>query len=155
SNKAKSKEYKDSNPIDIYHRFLYPHSDFIAEMLNKLKKEINQSRFQHHIDPVESALKLLDKYNQGINVTEIYIDAIYRTARGHYELYGIIVNIESTGFPIAYLVLKTKKAKNTCTSTGKHEFLKSFLIAIKECSIEPNFVFTNKDFVKINMITNV
>lgn len=84
------------------------------------------------------------------------MDATYRTARGRYELYGIVVDVEGAGFPIAYIVIDTTKVENMNTSTGRRrEILEQFLMAIKESGVKPDFVFTDKDFGEINAVTNV
>ncbi|CAG8835319.1 2316_t:CDS:1, partial [Racocetra persica] len=45
------------------------------------------------------------KNNQSI--TEVHCDAIYKTAKGRFELYGLIANFEGSGYPLAYLILDT------------------------------------------------
>ncbi|KAF0531203.1 ATP-dependent DNA helicase pif1 [Gigaspora margarita] len=146
----------------------------------------NQKLFQRSNDHIESACKLLSEHecdgfqpcleirdsdttgisfitplleeikNHDISISEIYLDATYKTARGRYELYGIIADVEGTGFLIAYLVLDTTRAMDTSTSTGKCcKILECFLETIKAHDINPEFVFTDKDFAEINAATNV
>ncbi|CAG8655579.1 624_t:CDS:1, partial [Scutellospora calospora] len=40
-------------------------------------------------------------------ITEVYCDAIYKTAKGRFELYRLISNFEDSGYPLAYLILDT------------------------------------------------
>ncbi|CAG8692859.1 5835_t:CDS:2, partial [Ambispora gerdemannii] len=51
-------------------------------------------------------------------LSSIHCDATYKTTKGHFELYGIIGNIESAGFPVAYLILNTTKVPNNEEQTG-------------------------------------
>ncbi|CAG8603857.1 11442_t:CDS:2, partial [Scutellospora calospora] len=44
------------------------------------------------------------------NVTKVHCDAIYKTAKGQFELYGLVRNVEGAGFPLAYLILDISKA---------------------------------------------
>ena len=101
-------------------------------------------------------LLLKDINDRNINVSKIYVDATYKIARERYELYSIIVDVEATGFPIAYHIIDTTKAVNSNTSTGTcSRILESFFGNIKSYNIHLLFAFTNKDFAEINAISNV
>ncbi|CAG8684963.1 3181_t:CDS:1, partial [Ambispora gerdemannii] len=95
-------------------------SKYSSKCIYFWKSIAGRKLFQCYDDHVESACKLLNEYdshgfhlyldikdsettaigfttpllneikNYGINITEIYLDATYKTARGHYELYGVI-----------------------------------------------------------------
>ncbi|CAG8660191.1 2192_t:CDS:1, partial [Ambispora gerdemannii] len=51
-------------------------------------------------------------------LSSVHCDATYKTAKGRFELYGIIGNVEGAGFPVAYLILNTTKAPNNDEQTG-------------------------------------
>lgn len=130
----------------------------------KLLSEYKGSDFQYCLeikDPDTTAIEFIMPLlkaikNCNISINEIYFNATYKTARGHFELYGIIADVDGSGFPIAYLIFDTTKVSDTSTSTGKHrKVLKSFLETIKVSNINPDFVFTDKDFAKINAVTSV
>ncbi|CAG8677863.1 11632_t:CDS:2, partial [Scutellospora calospora] len=94
--------------------------------------------------------------NLNICITEIYIDATYKTTRSHYELYSIIADVDGAGYPITYLIIDTTKAKDTDPSTGKRRIiLEKFLVALKSHNINPQFVFTDKNFVEISAASNI
>ncbi|CAG8474188.1 6153_t:CDS:2 [Scutellospora calospora] len=147
--------------VNIYHGSLYLCSDLCTEMSNELQKEI---KAYSHLTTIELKIiydtkvlisqnillsisttgkikesdttaisfitPLLEEIkNRNIRISEIYLDATYKTARRCYELYDIIADVEGTSFPIAYLVLDTTKVTDT------------------------NFVFTGKDFAKINAVS--
>ncbi|KAF0468863.1 ATP-dependent DNA helicase pif1 [Gigaspora margarita] len=150
------------------------------------KSIANQELFQRHDNHIESACKLLSEHescgfqwcleindsdtiaigfitpllkeikNCNISISEIYLDVTYKTARGCYELYGVIADVEGTGFPIAYLILDTTKVIDTNTGTEKRrKVLECFLESVKSHDINLDFVFTDKDFAEINAATKV
>ncbi|KAF0402096.1 ATP-dependent DNA helicase pif1 [Gigaspora margarita] len=43
------------------------------------------------------------------SIFEVHCDATYKTAKGRFELYGIICCFEGAGYPLAYLILDTTK----------------------------------------------
>ncbi|KAF0511656.1 ATP-dependent DNA helicase pif1 [Gigaspora margarita] len=150
----------------------------IANLIIAEIEGVNQKLFQHSNNHIESACKLLSKHecdsfqpclekrnsdttaisfitplleeikNHNISISKIYLNTTYKISRGHNELYG-------TGFLIAYFVLDTTRAMDISTSTGKcRKILEGFLETIKACDINPEFVFTDKDFAEINATTN-
>ena len=53
------------------------------------------------------------KYAQQIE--EAHVDATYKTAKGRFELYGVVGEIDGSGFPLAYCLMDTSK------NTGSNE----------------------------------
>ncbi|CAG8554037.1 4286_t:CDS:1, partial [Scutellospora calospora] len=148
----------------IANKYQYQRYDDLFLSSCKLLKEYESQDFYKflEIQDIESTsiaftTPLLKNINdQNIKVTEAYIDITYKTACGRYELYSIIVYIKGAGFLIAYIFMDTTKSVNSSTSTEKcSQILESFLEHIKSYNIHPLFAFTNKDFAKINAISNV
>ncbi|CAG8543073.1 4894_t:CDS:2 [Ambispora gerdemannii] len=77
-------------------------------------------------------------------LSSVHCDATYKTARGCFELYGIISNVEGAGFPIAYLALNTTKAQDIEEQTG--EKLKSRK-RIYRNQYQPNDAVVEFDFI--------
>ncbi|CAG8482330.1 10738_t:CDS:2, partial [Scutellospora calospora] len=136
----------DISVVDIYHEILHLHSDLCSEMPIKLREEIESTA-------IAFTTSLLNEIsNHNINISEIYVDITYRTARGRYELYCIIADVDRTEFPIAYLVLDiTRKIESNIDKRSK--ILKKFFEAVKAYNINSQFVFTDKDFAEINATT--
>ncbi|CAG8495608.1 11060_t:CDS:2 [Scutellospora calospora] len=160
------KAHSHLTAIELKNHFqkLFQRYDNHIESACKLLSEYECHSFQHCLEIKDSdataigfIMPLLEKIkNFNISINEIYFDATYKTARGRYELYGTIADVEGTGFPIAYLILDTTKVSNTSTSTGKRrKIIELFLATIKTRNINPDFVFTDKDFAEINAATNV
>jgi hypothetical protein len=80
------------------------------------------------------------------DVKEIHIDATYKTAKGRFELYGIIGEKYGTGFALGYLILDVVGELESTKTMILTEFLSKF----KELKLEPEYIFTDKDFAEIN-----
>jgi len=50
------------------------------------------------------------------NIEEVHVDATYKTAKG---LYGVVGEIDGSGFPLAYCLMDTSK------NTGNNESVRS------------------------------
>jgi hypothetical protein len=82
------------------------------------------------------------------HVEEYFIDATYNTNQEGYELYAVLAGVRGSGFPIAYLLLKTVKGVQYLKSSA----IKAFLLALKERGLNPTYFFTDKDMAQIRAI---
>ncbi|KAF0356993.1 ATP-dependent DNA helicase pif1 [Gigaspora margarita] len=87
--------------------------------------------------------------------TEIHCDATYRTAKGRFELYGIVGNVEGTGFPVAYLILDTTKSNNLNQEGLRTEALIGFFCALRDRGLNPIVSENNEDYTINNPINNI
>ncbi|GBC01685.1 hypothetical protein RclHR1_00430002 [Rhizophagus clarus] len=137
-----------------------------------------RSIYQYEDDPIKSAIALLDKeyqskecmllmtkststltaigfstsfLNKLKNIKEIHIDATYKTAKGRFELYGIIGEKYRTGFALGYLILDVVDELESTKTMILSEFLSKF----KELKLEPEYIFTDKDFAEINAARSI
>ncbi|CAG8687873.1 5454_t:CDS:2, partial [Ambispora gerdemannii] len=78
-------------------------------------------------------------------LSSVHCDATYKMAKGCFELYGIISNVEGAGFPVAYLILNTMKVPNNeeqmeLRTTALAGFLRSLYEVVTEFDfIDPTF----------------
>ncbi|CAG8658748.1 2130_t:CDS:2, partial [Ambispora gerdemannii] len=78
---------RDDNHIESARKLLSEHDSYgFSWCLNIEDSETTAIGFT---TPLLEEIK-----NRNINITEIYFDATYKTARGRYELYGIIADVE-------------------------------------------------------------
>ncbi|CAG8713598.1 9293_t:CDS:2 [Gigaspora margarita] len=128
--------------IKLSHNILHERPIIVATPI-EIKQEIEQNL---HLSPIQLRSYLYNKF-----------------AKGHFELYTLIENFESTGFPLAYLVLDlTNTSKDTPQDENFSEInaarevwpkaniqlclwyieraLKQKLITMKFNFIDPNFI---------------
>ena len=84
--------------------------------------------------------------NQLKNVKEIHLDTTYKTAKGRFKLYGIIGEKYGIGFALRYLILDVVEELESTKTT----ILTEFLLKFKELGLEPEYIFTDKNFAEIN-----
>ncbi|KAF0497176.1 ATP-dependent DNA helicase pif1 [Gigaspora margarita] len=88
-------------------------------------------------------------------VSSVHFDATYKTARGRFELYGIISNTNSVGFPLAYLLLNTTNATDNEQVGLRTKALIGFLSSLCNKGLHLQYFFTNKNFAEINAAKEV
>ncbi|CAG8670345.1 4798_t:CDS:2, partial [Ambispora gerdemannii] len=81
-----------------------------------------------------------------LSLSSVHCDATYKTAKGRFELYGIISNVESAGFPVAYLILNTTKLCLWHIEKAIKEKLKSHK-RIHRNQYQPDEAVTEFDFI--------
>src|SRR5688572_21463892 len=90
------------------------------------------------------------------STSSIHCDAIYKTAKKRFELYGILGSFEGAGFPLAYLMLDTTKASGDGVQHGTHtEALSGFFHSICNKGLLPQYFYTDKDFAEMNAAKEV
>lgn len=90
------------------------------------------------------------------NMLELHCDATYKMAKGRFELYGLVGNIEGMGFLLGYLILDTTKASNSEAQEGlRTEALTGFFHAFHSKGLNPIYFYTDKDFAQRNAAKNV
>jgi hypothetical protein len=88
--------------------------------------------------------------------SSVHCDATYKTAKGRFELYGIIGTFEGAGFPLAYLLLDiTKAPSNEAQQFTRTEALSGFFCSIRNKGLHPQYFYTDKDFAEMNAATEV
>ena len=90
--------------------------------------------------------------------SSVHCDATYKTAKGHFELYGIIGTFEGAGFPLAYLMLDTTKAPSADDEDQPFtltEALTGFFCSIRDQGLHPQYFYTDKDFAQMNAAKEV
>ncbi|CAG8582761.1 7793_t:CDS:2 [Cetraspora pellucida] len=117
-------KYKESNRkrmirFDCHRKLIISIDIVMKEAKIKLSHNIQHERpvdvttFEEikHEDPFISTHCFLDDSNNSSEFCyDIHCDATYKTAKGQFELYGIISSFYSAGFPLAYLMLNTTNA---------------------------------------------
>jgi len=88
------------------------------------------------------------------DVSEIHVDATYKTAKGRFELYAIIGQFQGTGFALGYLILDMTQGGGEL-NVGKTTILTEFFSKFKDLGLTPRYVFSDKDFAQINAAKNV
>ncbi|CAG8852970.1 35008_t:CDS:2, partial [Gigaspora margarita] len=90
-------------------------------------------------------------YSKIKQMSEIYCDAIYKTAKGRFELYGLICDIKGAGYPLAYLILDTTKISDEEPQNERRtRALSGFFDSIRCRGLYPDYFYTDKDFSEIN-----
>ncbi|CAG8685479.1 8365_t:CDS:2, partial [Ambispora gerdemannii] len=85
-------------------------------------------------------------------LSSVHCDATYKTAKGCFELYRIIGNIEGAGFPVAYLILNTTKVPNNEEQMWlRTTALAGFLRSLCDKRLQSQYFYTDKDFAEINV----
>jgi hypothetical protein len=85
------------------------------------------------------------------NVREIHVDATYKTAKGRFELYAIVGQFQGSGFALGYLILDIHQDNELTRTTVLTEFFTHF----RNLGLNPDFIFTDKDFAEINAAKSV
>jgi transposase-like protein len=85
----------------------------------------------------------------------VHCDATYQTAKGRFELYGIVGSIKGAGFPIAYLILSTKASNNEEQMEPRTKALAGFFRSLCDKGLRPQYFYTDKDFAEINAAKEV
>ncbi|CAG8445736.1 7597_t:CDS:2 [Cetraspora pellucida] len=86
---------------------------------------------------------------------EVHCDATYKTSKRRFELYGLIDDVEGTGFPLAYLILDTtKSSKNEQQQGLRTEALTGFFQSLCNKGLNPICFYTDKDFAEITAAKN-
>ena len=84
-------------------------------------------------------------------VSEVHCDATYKTSKGRFELYGLVGDIEGSGFPLAYLVLDTTRTQEDDSQDRLRTVaLVGFFRAVCDRGLHPHYFYTDKDFAEIN-----
>jgi hypothetical protein len=89
------------------------------------------------------------------SVSSVHCDATYKTARGRFELYGLIGTIEGAGFPLAYLMLDVRKPCDEVQNVTCTEALTGFFCSIRDKGLHPHYFYTDKDFAEMNAAKEV
>jgi len=89
------------------------------------------------------------------SVSSVHCDATYKTARGRFELYGLIGTIDGAGFPLAYLMLDVKKPCDEVQNLTCTEALSGFFRSIQDKGLNPRYFYTDKDFAEMNAAKEV
>ena len=136
-----------------------------------------QSKYQRHKDPIQSAIILLQEYQlqecrllmstktdistaiafstpmltEVKDVREIHVDATYKTAKGRFELYAIVGQFQGSGFALGYLILDVHGDNELTKTAVLTEFFRHF----RNIGLNPDFIFTDKDFAEINAAKSV
>jgi hypothetical protein len=91
-----------------------------------------------------------------LSTSGIHCDATYKTARGRFELYGIIGTLEGAGFPLAYLMLDTTKVHgDEDQHVTRTEALSGFFSSLRNKGLHPQYFYTDKDFAEMNAAKEV
>ncbi|KAF0524678.1 ATP-dependent DNA helicase pif1 [Gigaspora margarita] len=120
--------------------------------LEEIKCEIMHNL---HMHPVQLRTHIRQRFD-ALQVTPkqiyycIHCDAIYKTAKGQFELYRIISSIYNTRFPAAYLMLNTTNASKNAQMWLRTKALTSFLSSLCNKGLQPQHFFIDKDFAQIN-----
>ncbi|CAG8449799.1 23330_t:CDS:2 [Gigaspora rosea] len=128
----------DENPFTSMRRFLdNPNNNakFCYEWNNKSDTAVG------FITPLLTEL---------LPVSSIHCNATYKTAKGQFELYGIISSVHGAGFPVAYLMLNTTNASDNAQTGLRTKALTSFLSSLCNKGLQPWHFYTDKDFAQIN-----
>ncbi|CAG8518697.1 4758_t:CDS:2 [Racocetra fulgida] len=95
-------------------------------------------------------------YNKIKSISEIHCDATYKTAKGRFELYGLICNFKGIGYLLAYLILDTIKVSDKeLQDERRTHALTEFFDSIRSKGLYPDYFFTDKDFSEINVAKRV
>ncbi|CAG8665452.1 1048_t:CDS:2, partial [Gigaspora rosea] len=102
--------------IKIQHEIVHERPSILEKVLEEIKSFFTRSLYQQHEDPVKSAIVFIENKYQLTNyelknAKEIHLDAIYKMAKGNFELYGLIAEKSGTGFALGYLILETKRGE--------------------------------------------
>lgn len=90
------------------------------------------------------------------SASSVHCDATYKTAKGRFELYGIIGTFEGAGFPLAYLMLDITKDPNDETQhITRTDALTGFLSSLCNQGLHPQYFYTDKDFAEMNAAKKV
>ncbi|CAG8799257.1 20920_t:CDS:2 [Cetraspora pellucida] len=90
-------------------------------------------------------------YGKIKQMSEIHCDATYKTAKGRFELYGLICNVKGAGYPLAYLILDTTKISDEEPQNERRTHaLSGFFESIRNRGLYPDYFYTDKDFSEIN-----
>ncbi|KAF7725365.1 hypothetical protein EC973_009631 [Apophysomyces ossiformis] len=84
-------------------------------------------------------------------VEEFHVDSTYKTNRIGCELFGIIANVNGSGFPIAYMILHLDP-RHTPEENTRSDVLKAFFTTLRQKGLQPKFMFTDKDVGQIAAI---
>ncbi|CAG8813220.1 19081_t:CDS:2, partial [Gigaspora margarita] len=137
----------------------------ITRSIHEQIKDRSGYKWKHHKDLAKSAIMLIENKYQSKNcklliakisdtlvaiafstllfnklkdIKEVHLDAIYKTAKGHFELYSLIAEKDGTGFALEYLVLNIKQDFTEISTAQKEIDLKLFPF------IDSNFISKNK-----------
>ena len=151
-------------------------SDITPKQIYYCWSSSTQSAYKFDDDPVKSAVYLLKNVYQSQNcelimekntsdivaiafstpilkyaqqIEEAHVDATYKTAKGRFELYGVVGEINGSGFPLAYCLMDTSRHSGNNESI-RTQLLIEFFQALRNRSLIPKFIFTDKDFAEIN-----
>lgn len=87
------------------------------------------------------------------DVTKIFIDATYNTAKDNIHLYSILGEETSYRVPLAFMIIEVRKKEDTRQQRGMKEMLqcnKSFYSQAKALGLYPRFVHTDKDWSELS-----
>ncbi|SAL95028.1 hypothetical protein [Absidia glauca] len=96
---------------------------------------------------------LFDLFVHGDQVNEYHVDSTYKTNRAGFELFGIVANVQGSGYPISNMIMNVDSRTNPANQdTHRVAVLKLFFRAMKDRGLNPTFMFCDKDMVRINAI---
>jgi hypothetical protein len=94
-----------------------------------------------------------DLFVHSDQVNEYHVDSTYKTNRAGFELFGIVANVQGSGYPIAYMIMNVDSRTNRANQdTHRVAVLKLFFRAMKDRGLNPTFMFCDKDMAEINAI---
>lgn len=133
-------------------RFYKSNDDHVVSARQFLKRScVGELCFDWSTDFVTAIGFTTPLFTKLLSVSNIHCDATYKTAKGRFELYGIIGNVEGAGFPMAYLILNTTKTPSDEQQTGlRTKALSDFFHSLRDKGLQPQYFYTDKDFAEIN-----
>jgi hypothetical protein len=90
------------------------------------------------------------------DITEIFIDATYNTAKDKTHLYSIVGEETGYGIPLAFMLVEVRRREDMHDGPPTGELLscnKNFYSQAKALGLYPTFVHTDKDWSELSAAT--
>jgi hypothetical protein len=132
--------------------------DSWVNLENALRQDPKVCGLQFNLEPRKHMMWFIhDHFKVDLkDVTEIFIDATYNTAKDNIHLYSIVGEETGYGVPLGFMIVEVRKRENTQQVAGMREMLqcnKSFYLQAKALGLYPRFVHTDKDWSELSAST--